>query len=407
MSVDPELNRPPAPRPLHAVAPKVGVHSEAGRLRRVLLHRPGRELERLTPQNMADLLFDDLPWPERAREEHDAFAQTLRDQGAEVLLLEQLLVDVLRDPAVRAGLSAIAHTEADTPGVLRAAFTEHLRALDAPQLAQALLAGVTLAELQLPAGSLARQASDPASFVLDPAANALFTRDTSAWVGDHVELCAMHFPARRREMALLAALHAHHPAFAGGTPLPGTGIEGGDVLVPGRGVVVCGMGERTRPAAVEAFAARLIAAEAATTVIAVRIPAVRETMHLDTLFSWVDHDMVVAHPVVAEELATWTITADGARPAEGLKAALSDTLGRSVRFVSPAAPGAPAERAQWADAHNVLAVAPGVVCAYDRTPAANEGLRKAGVTVLEVPGGELGRGSGGPRCLSCPVARDA
>lgn len=385
----------------------LGVHSEAGRLRRVLLHRPGRELGRLTPQTMHALLYDDLPWPERAAEEHDAFAATLRARGVEVLLLEELLADVCSDPAHRDRLVAAAARDCEPS--LATPLVDHLGALDGPGLAGALLAGVTCVDLELPARSLVRAVDDPEALALAPAANAMFTRDTSVWVGERLELCHMHTAARRREEPLLAAAW-QHPALAGAPErigLRAAGVEGGDVLVAGPGVVVVGMSERTSPAAVDAFAAELREADAAQVVLAVDVPRERASMHLDTLLSFVAHDKLVAHPAAAA-LPVWRLDAGGAAVVPGgLAPALTAALDRPVELIAVAPRGPAAERAQWADAHNVLAVEPGVVIAYDRTPRANARLREAGIEVLEVPGGELGRGRGGPRCLSCPVARDA
>ncbi|HEX8121937.1 MAG TPA: arginine deiminase [Solirubrobacteraceae bacterium] len=397
------------------VAVARGVHSEAGRLRCVLLHRPGDELERITPQNMHELLFDDVPWPERAREEHDAFTGVLRDQGVVVVHLTTLLEDVLAlEPARTELLDETALASACGP-VTRARLRSWLDEQTPAALARVLVAGLTFAELPFARETLAARASAPDAFALAPLPNQLFVRDSSVWVREHVSIASMRLPARRREALHLAAIYRHHPLFAEPDDAkviePRWTVEGGDLLVPAPGRVLVGMGERTPPSEVEAMATHLLAQGIATDVLAVELPVDRTMMHLDTVMTFVDHDAVIAHPHAESFLRPWRLrlTADGlaAEQGDSFGDALSDLLDTPVRFLQAPPGELHAQREQWSDAHNVLAVAPGVVVAYDRNARTNGLLEDAGVEVLRIAGGELGRGRGGPRCMSCPIAREA
>jgi arginine deiminase len=394
------------------------VASEVGRLRTVLLHRPGAELSRLTPRNSADLLFDGLPWVARAQEEHDGFAQALRDRGVEVLYLTDLLVETLEVPAAREQVigSAVAPTEVGP--ALASLLRRWLADLPSAELAQVLSAGLTHDELPShgPEGLVARLAGAH-DFVVRPLPNLLFTRDSSVWVRDHVAVTSPSMHARQRERTLTGAIYTHHPRFEG-TPLLYGGsreeawFEGGDVLVMAPGVVAVGTGQRTTPAGVEAFALRAFAAGIADTVLAVPIAQERATMHLDTICTMVDRDAVVMFPAVADTLAAYTVTplddhgVQVSGPAPFLEAAAAAMGVDHLRTIDTGLDPVTAEREQWDDGNNTLAIGPGLVVAYERNVTTNAALERAGVEVVRIAGSELGSGRGGPRCMSCPVLRD-
>jgi arginine deiminase len=385
----------------------------------VLLHRPGNELKRLTPRNNDQLLFDGIPWVDRAQEEHDAFAKAISGRGAEVLLLADLVEHALVDARARA---AGVHSAVDDLrlGVdLADALRSYLAGLDAATLANTLMAGLTFEELPVSEGaSLVRRMHHPHDFAIDPLPNLLFTRDSSVWVGDRVAITSLAMPARRRETALLDLVYAYHPRFArvgrayGAHHAP---LEGGDVLLLAPGVLAIGIGERTTPAGAEAFARSVFADELAHTVLAVPIAQARATMHLDTVCTMVDVDAVVMYPAVRDTLSAFTlrpsesgsaggVLVDG--PAPFLRAAASAMDVDELRVIDTGLDPVTAEREQWDDGNNTLALAPGVVVAYERNVMTNARLEAAGIEVVPISGSELGSGRGGPRCMSCPVARD-
>jgi len=394
-------------------ATATGADSEVGRLRTVLLHRPGRELKRLTPRNSDKLLFDGIPWVGRAQEEHDQFAQALRDHDVEVLYLADLLVAALELPAARAECVAAVLDDQRHGDELRELLGAQLADLHPEDLADVLIAG--LAHDELPAGhGLVYALMDRHQFVIDPLPNLLFTRDSSGWIGDHVAIASLAMPARRREASLLRAIFVHHPRFAG-TPLIYDAdlecLEGGDILLLGHGVVAVGTGERTTPAGVERLARRLFERELAHTVLAVPIAQQRATMHLDTVCTMVDKNAVVMYPNIADTLMALTLRPEdgGIRvsPPRPFLEAAADAIGiDAMRIIDTGLDPIIAEREQWDDGNNTLAIKPGLAVAYERNIETNARLEEAGIEVLRIPGSELGSGRGGPRCMSCPISRE-
>jgi arginine deiminase len=389
-----------------------GVSSEVGPLATVMLHRPGSELRRLTPRNNDELLFDGVPWVDRAQVEHDAFADALRARGVEVLYVRELLEETLEVQAAREQLLAAALEPQWIGPVLGAALGERLATLPAEELAEALIGGIAREELRRDSGGLVERMAAPQDFLVKPLPNLLFTRDSSVWLRDGVAVTALAMGARRRETSITGAIYAHHPRFAG-TPLLYGGdlerdawLEGGDVLVLAPGVLAVGVGQRTSPAGVEAFAQRLFAAGEAHTVLAVPIAQDRATMHLDTVCTMVEQDAVVMYPPLAGSLCAYVLTQRGVSDKEPfLQAAAAAMDIPELRVIDTGLDPVTAEREQWDDGNNTLALAPGVVVAYERNVETNARLAAEGIEVIAIAGSELGTGRGGPRCMSCPIAR--
>ncbi|MBE1486005.1 arginine deiminase [Plantactinospora soyae] len=394
------------------------VDSEVGRLGTVLLHRPGPELARLTPRNNDSLLFDAIPWVGRAQEEHDAFAAALRERGVEVLYIGTLLAETLAVADARAELTERVLRTPRLGDTLRRRVGEHLSYLDPAALAGVLIAGLAHEELRLGwdrGGGLVYRLMDRLDFVIDPLPNLLFARDSSTWIGDHAAVTSLAMPARRRETSLTDAIYRHHPRFGGTAFVYGPGLEhleGGDVLLLAPGVLAVGVGERTTPAGAERLARRVFDAGLAHTILVVPIAQERATMHLDTVCTMVDVDAVLMYPNVADTLSAYTVVADAEGelqidgPAPFLRAAADAMDLATLRVIDTGLDPVTAEREQWDDGNNTLAIAPRLCVAYERNVETNAQLERAGIEVIRIAGSELGSGRGGPRCMSCPLVRE-
>ncbi len=397
------------------------VTSEVGRLRKVLLHEPDLELTRLTPSNVHELLFDEIMWVERAQLEHRVFADVLRGRGVEVLLLGGLLAETLTEEASRKELLDRVVT-VDVFGAVAPELREWFDSLPAQELSRYLIGGAIREDLPFRPQGLVGASFQPTTFVLAPLPNQMFVRDTSAWLFGGVSLNPMAFPARRRETLHLEAVYRNHPLFAtadfpiwyGGDGLDHypAFVEGGDLLAIGNRTLLVGMGERTSPQGVEAVARAMFEAGVLDLVIVVELPKMRAYMHLDTVLTQVDRDAFLVYPGLRQRLRPFLMTPGRGRhlrveAADDLLATLARVLDvPRIRTFETGGNELIAAREQWDDGNNVLAVEPGVVLAYERNVDTNRRLRDAGIEVLAIPGFELGRGRGGPRCMTCPLARE-
>ncbi len=398
----------------------IRVKSEVGKLRRVLLHRPGQELENLMPQYLSRQLFEDIPYLVHAREEHDQFAATLRESGVEVCYLLDLVAEAVAEPDVKAQLveDFISEIGLSVRG-MEQQVREYLLELPVPQMLSSMVRGVRKSDLgnQTPV-HLVDYIDDAYPFFVDPMPNLYFTRDPFFMVAGGVCLSSMANAVRARETLFGQYLFTHHPLYQNTSMLHARtdpfSIEGGDVLVLSPEVVAIGISQRTDPHAVEALAQRLIGEETGILrVLAIDIPKTRSYMHLDTVMTMVDADKFTIHPSILPAVRTFSLTKrNGALVIEPQKRKLAEVLADALKVERVTmihcggASAIDAAREQWNDGTNTLAVAPGEVIAFSRNYVTNGILRDNGVIVHEIPSAELSRGRGGPRCMSMPLWRE-
>ncbi|MGB9780562.1 MAG: arginine deiminase [Caldanaerobacter sp.] len=396
------------------------VSSEIGRLKAVLLHRPGKELERLTPEFLNELLFDDIPWLKRIQEEHDKFAEALAENGVQVYYLEDLLEEVLQDKDIREFFVYDLVSYMNTSLEVKREITAFLKEKEPKELVYYAIAGLLKKDLsEVRPKSLVDYVYEDSPFFITPLPNSYFMRDPAAVVGSRVIISSMKTEARRREAMLMKYVFKYHEKFRENhdkmlydyrADYP---IEGGDILVLSKNVVAIGISERTSPQAVEEVATSLLARGETEKIIAIEIPRKRTFMHLDTVFTMVDVDKFLIYPSIKDKLRVYTITKgeNGSikvKSEENFVKVLETSLklDKVTLIESGGGDEITGAREQWNDSTNTLAIAPGVVMAYNRNEITNTTLREHGIEVVEIEGSELVRGRGGPRCMSMPLLRE-
>lgn len=401
--------------------PGINNYSEIGKLNKVLLHRLGDEIEGLVPDNFERLLFDDIPYLKVAQQEHDRFADLLRENDVEVIYYVDETVKALKDPKVRKEfVGKFISESAIYSDAVKEALEEYLMSMTVKDMVEKVISGVKKSEIAVQSNSLADYIASGYPYYTDPMPNLYFTRDPGACVGNGLNIHHMSTVARRREALLLQYMFLHNKDFAPeGSQLwydydHAYSMEGGDVLVLSKDIVAIGLSQRTTVAGIERFAKNLLDQSSFKKILVFDIPKCRAFMHLDTVFTMVDYDKFTIHPEIEGPLQLFEITLnqDGSPHFASIQDELANIL--KIELGLPAVDlircggndAQAAQREQWNDGSNTLAIAPGTVVTYERNYVTNDLLDKRGVKVLTIPSSEISRGRGGPRCMSCPVNRD-